>query len=63
MNYPYLMKRLTTPNHVILPYSRLYTLISIFLDANHQHTLGSDSYVLWDPDNTGHSLAQFLIVE
>jgi hypothetical protein len=50
-----------THNHVILPCSRLYTLISIFLDANHQHILGSDP-VVWEPDNTGHSLVQSIIV-
>jgi hypothetical protein len=61
MKCPYLMKRLITPDHVTLPSSRLYTLISIFLDANHQHILVSDP-VIWEPDNTGHSLAQSIIV-
>ena len=34
MQSTYLMKRLITPNHVLLQGSRLYTLISIFPDAN-----------------------------
>jgi hypothetical protein len=30
------MKKLITPNHVILPYSGLYALISVFPDATPQ---------------------------
>jgi hypothetical protein len=35
----YLIKKLTTPNCVILPCSQIYTLTSIFLDATLQQTL------------------------
>ena len=49
------MKRLIIPNHVILPCSQFYTLISIFPDATPQQIHGS-KHVLWKLDNTGHSL-------
>jgi hypothetical protein len=56
------MNRLITVNHVSLPSSRLYTLISIFPDATPQQVLGSKP-VLWELDKTGRSLRQSLIIQ
>jgi hypothetical protein len=50
-----LVKRLIIPNHVILPHSQCYALISIFPDAIPQQIHGSQP-VLWKLYNTGHSL-------
>jgi hypothetical protein len=49
------MKRLTIPNHVILPRSQFCTLISIFPDATPQQIHGSKP-VLWKLENTGRTL-------
>jgi hypothetical protein len=55
MKFTNLMKRLKIPNHVILPCSQFYTLVSVFLHATPQQVHGSKP-VLWKLDNTGHSL-------
>jgi hypothetical protein len=59
--YTCLMQRLVTSDHVTLPSSRLYTLISIFADATPQQILGLKP-VIWELDNTGHSLRQSQII-
>jgi hypothetical protein len=56
------MKRLITPNHVILPCSRLCTLILIFPDETSQQKLGSEP-VIWDLNNNGNSLRQSIIIK
>lgn len=56
-----LMKRLIIPNHVILPSSQFYTLISIFPNTTPQRVHGSKP-VLWKLDNTGHSLRNVRLV-
>lgn len=58
----YLMKRLINPNHVILPRSRLYTLILIFPDTTSHQILGSEP-VIWDLNNTGNSLRKPIIIK
>jgi hypothetical protein len=55
------MKRLITHNHIILPCSRLYTLISVFPDATPLQILSS-KHILWELDNTRHGLRQSQII-
>jgi hypothetical protein len=57
----YLIKRLITSNHVILPCSQLYTPISVFPDATLQKILGPKP-ILWELNNIGHSLRQSQII-
>jgi len=48
----YVMQRLITPNHVIVPCPRLYILILIFTDATPQQILGPNPAFL-ELENTG----------
>jgi hypothetical protein len=57
----YLMKRLITIQHVIVPCSQFYTLISVFPEAILREILGSKP-VGWVLNNTGHSLRLSLII-
>lgn len=55
------MQRLITPNHVIVPCPRLYTLILTFTDTTPQQILGLNPAFL-ELENTGDSLRQSLIL-